>query len=369
MFARIGDNLPRFRLYEHLFPNHEPLLAALANAYLDIIRFSTDVMKVFHEVNKSSVLHRVSLKKTWKPLENQFDSYLSNFRRHQDNISAEVKVAQMIEVRKAQELERRCKILTLLSPIDYQAKHERVQRLRHPGTGIWFTENPKFRTWLDEDKSDSFCCFGIPGSGKTVLASAVIDTITLSFSEGSSVVCHHYCDYADQETLDFQNLVGSLTRQLLEPIRIPNDIERLLQRNLEFGFPPSPEQSQGSLFNALSSFKRTFIVLDGIDELSEEGQRNLVSLVQRLVVTTSPIVKILLLFRREEMRLRNVFSNYQYVEISSQDNGQDIALFVRATIESKMSSGDLVIRSSHLREEIIHRLVEGAHDMLVLTLS
>lgn len=54
MFARIGDVLPRFRTYERLFSNHEPLIQALSMAYLDIITFCTDAKDVFRRGQRSS---------------------------------------------------------------------------------------------------------------------------------------------------------------------------------------------------------------------------------------------------------------------------------------------------------------------------
>jgi hypothetical protein len=39
MLAKIGDVLPRFRIYEALFRNYERLLVALSSAFLDLLRF------------------------------------------------------------------------------------------------------------------------------------------------------------------------------------------------------------------------------------------------------------------------------------------------------------------------------------------
>ncbi|KAL8949232.1 MAG: hypothetical protein Q9222_004640 [Ikaeria aurantiellina] len=41
MFARIGDLLPRFRIYENLFPSHERLVQAFSTVYVDILEFFT----------------------------------------------------------------------------------------------------------------------------------------------------------------------------------------------------------------------------------------------------------------------------------------------------------------------------------------
>lgn len=57
MLAQIGDMLPRFRIYQKLFYNHERLLIALSHLYLDVLRFCTRVkdflLKAKRSISKS----------------------------------------------------------------------------------------------------------------------------------------------------------------------------------------------------------------------------------------------------------------------------------------------------------------------------
>jgi hypothetical protein len=52
MLAQIGDVLPRFRIFQRLFSNHERLLAALADAYLDVLRFCVRAKDFFVRAKK-----------------------------------------------------------------------------------------------------------------------------------------------------------------------------------------------------------------------------------------------------------------------------------------------------------------------------
>jgi hypothetical protein len=54
MFAHIGDNLPRFRVFQKLFSRHERLLASISNAYLDVIAFCVEVKELFIKARKTS---------------------------------------------------------------------------------------------------------------------------------------------------------------------------------------------------------------------------------------------------------------------------------------------------------------------------
>jgi hypothetical protein len=53
MLARIGDVLPRFRIYERLYKDHERLLVALSHAYLDILRFCVRTKDFFLNTKRS----------------------------------------------------------------------------------------------------------------------------------------------------------------------------------------------------------------------------------------------------------------------------------------------------------------------------
>ena len=59
----------------------------------------------------------------------------------------------------------------MLSPLEPLKRHEDVKLPRSPNTGIWLLSLESFRQWRDntvEESGHVFCCYGIPGAGKTV---------------------------------------------------------------------------------------------------------------------------------------------------------------------------------------------------------
>ena len=54
MFSSIGDILPRFRIYERLFSNHELLTQALSKVFVDIISFCTEAKRVFRDGQRAT---------------------------------------------------------------------------------------------------------------------------------------------------------------------------------------------------------------------------------------------------------------------------------------------------------------------------
>ena len=105
MFARIGDVLPRFQVYEKLFPDHERLLHALSLAYVDIIEFCSDAKAVFRRGQRASLASlKFGFKLTWKPFESQFGQKLDNFRNHRKNVEKEAGLSHMVEAADARAL-------------------------------------------------------------------------------------------------------------------------------------------------------------------------------------------------------------------------------------------------------------------------
>ncbi len=105
MFARIGDVLPRFQVYEKLFPDHERLIHALSIAYVDIIGFCSDAKTVFRRGQRASLTSlKIGFKLTWKPFKSQFGQHLDNFRNHRKNVEIEAGLSHMVEAADARAL-------------------------------------------------------------------------------------------------------------------------------------------------------------------------------------------------------------------------------------------------------------------------
>jgi hypothetical protein len=72
------------------------------------------------------------------------------------------------------------KILDWLTRIDYGPQQTDYIRRRQPGTGQWLLDSPKFQTWLNTENQTLFCP-GIPGAGKTILTSVIVDYLFNEF--------------------------------------------------------------------------------------------------------------------------------------------------------------------------------------------
>ena len=163
MFSRIGDVLPRFRVYEKLFSSHERLVQSISLAYVDIIEFCRKGKAVFRHGRRSSLTNlNIAFKLSWKPFEQQFGQEMDSFRAHVKNIEKEAGLSHMIEeadsrtiilanqqqIEKAKKEHRHKAIIAALPSVDVAAKHKRLQNLRYQGTGVWIFNDEIFQVRL-----------------------------------------------------------------------------------------------------------------------------------------------------------------------------------------------------------------------------
>ncbi|KAL8878727.1 MAG: hypothetical protein Q9198_003528, partial [Flavoplaca austrocitrina] len=79
-----------------------------------------------------------------------------------------------------------------------------------------------------------------------------------------------YCNYKERAEQTFQNLISSLTRQLIHHTRtIPSELRRLHQRYLDIQIRPSRQELLGLLTTVGSKFSSLYIVIDALDECDE----------------------------------------------------------------------------------------------------
>ncbi|OJD30121.1 nacht domain protein [Diplodia corticola] len=381
MFTEIGNALPHFRDYERLFPEHESLLVAISDAYLTIIYFCTDIKDLFGDAKKSKtskISLKLACKSAWKPFTEKFHRYLRDFKELQSRIDTEAGKADMIEAkqeRQRHEAHRKALILSnkkerlqeslrRISPYDYKGHHRRIQELRHPGTAIWLFDLQPFKEWLFTPSSSIFGCFGIPGSGKTILSSSVMEH--LQSTQESSVVFYHYCSYEYPSSLKATAILGTFLRQLLERETLFAGAESLHEDLLDKLNTPIPKELFAAIARYFKSGDTYVFLIDGVDELPSSEQAELAVVLEKAVSDALHCtVKVYISCRPEAVVKKKAFDPNLSVTISPENLSQDIISFVEAKVDEKLKEGDLELGDPHLRDEIIDRLAAGAKGMYV----
>ncbi|KAF6221635.1 hypothetical protein HO133_001601 [Letharia lupina] len=97
-----------------------------------------------------------------------------------------------------------------LSPLDFSQKQRDVYANHQPGTGEWFLGSDKFKGWEGGD-NNVLWCHGIPGSGKTVMTSIIVEHLRKSQVDRTDVgIVPIYCEDKLQELQTPANLLVSV---------------------------------------------------------------------------------------------------------------------------------------------------------------
>ena len=278
-----------------------------------------------------------------------------------DGVKAELLQRREVETRIAVTKGRR-KILDWIQPYDPHWNHEMSLRLRHPGTGVWLIESDEFKTWL-RFPGARLWCHGIPGAGKTVLASSVIQE-AIRQSGHNVAVAFFYCDYRRTATLEPRNILGSLCCQYaLQDERNFEKLNAFYERNHTTEQPSinvSIDDLRVLLVEMASSFDNAMIIVDALDECG--AQTKSVTRLLSGLHDSHQALKIKTLFlSRDEQEIRDVLGGYSQVSIAARSS--DLRLFVGAEIELRTRNKDLRVKETSLKGEIMERLVREADGM------
>ncbi|KAI1841262.1 hypothetical protein JX266_012574 [Neoarthrinium moseri] len=185
-----------------------------------------------------------------------------------------------------------------ISSLDFRMSQKADQKQPLFGTGQWFLDDPQVRSW-SECRTRALWCHGIPGAGKTVLASVMFQQLTEQNSTANTMVLMAYCSFDDKNTHSAYNILCSFVRQLVEQHgTMPESVEQL---HAEYGkglqqSRPDFARVVETISTELRRFDNVFVILDGLDELPVHHQRTkllrtLESLdpLPQLMVTSRPV--------------------------------------------------------------------------------
>ncbi|KAF7556652.1 hypothetical protein G7Z17_g1186 [Cylindrodendrum hubeiense] len=153
-------------------------------------------------------------------------------------------------------VEERLTILNWLTPIDYSAQQSDYINWRQEGSGQWFLDSEMFKAWVESDNQTLFCP-GIPGAGKTILTSIVVDDLTTRFGNDKSIgIAYIYCNFRRHDEQKAEHLLASLLRQLAQGLSdLPDDLKLLYENSKYSRIHPSYEEVLKDRFDENNSLE------------------------------------------------------------------------------------------------------------------
>lgn len=144
-------------------------------------------------------------------------------------------------------------------------------------------------------------------------------------------------------------------------------ISEVLEQQIEKHFRPPARVATGEelfslLLEVVKSFSNIYILIDGLDECNNEDINKILPMLNQLLRSTRPLLKVAL-FSREETNIAKALKDYPRVRVSSDKISLDLSIFIRETVETKINRGKLCISEPLLKMEVINTLTNGAQGM------
>jgi hypothetical protein len=166
-------------------------------------------------------------------------------------------------------------ILNWLTKIDYVKQQNDFINRRQEGTGQWLLDSTEYQAWLETDKQTLFCP-GIPGAGKTILTSIVVDDLHKRFRGDRTIgIAYIYCNFRRQDEQKADGLLASLLRQLSqERMSLVDGVKALHNRHKDKPTRPSLDEILEAFQSVAATYSRVFIIVDALDECQiSDGSR------------------------------------------------------------------------------------------------
>ncbi|KAI4216632.1 MAG: hypothetical protein LQ351_001121 [Letrouitia transgressa] len=301
-YQKIQERLPAFMKYKALFETNPELSKALELYFCDILDFHTHAMKF---------LNRRGLKgwqklfdSSWKTFDTHFRRILDSLDRHKGLIESEKGTLTLLEAQTTREIAEACAKETAQREARDKVKVliERLDSTDYKRDQLDACEQRR------QKRSDVVCnpllyIHGIPGAGKTVLSSIIIERL---LEERHEPVLYFYCKYNQPRKNRFNDVLSSLVAQLVQH---DNALANCL-------YDKCSSKDQLGVLGALETLAETafecqdgcYVVVDGLDECqSKEAERIISWLISRNKATqpldSSP-VRLLFVGQRTDVVLR-----------------------------------------------------------------
>ncbi|KAK2744436.1 hypothetical protein FQN55_006763 [Onygenales sp. PD_40] len=246
-----------------------------------------------------------------------------------------------------------------LTSIDCRPHQSKYLSMRYPGTGQWFLRSRRFQMWRNSKKQTLFCP-GIPGSGKSVITSIVIQELIENLEHSGDIgIAYAYCNF--QQRYNDTDLLASLIKQLIQGQRsLPDNVQSLHRTHQRTQTGPSFGEMSTVFQSVAALYSRVFIFIDALDEYQ--------------VSATSREKFLEVMFDLQDKHGANLFVTSRFVPditeafsastwLPIEANNQDVEAYVEGHMQGVPSHP---CSSEPLLDELKTAILDAARGMFIL---
>lgn len=250
----------------------------------------------------------------------------------------------------------------------YQAtvNHDNFQRdynaAAHEGTGKAFLSSDTFRRWLEGISPTTIFCPGLPGAGKTVMASIVKSHLDerMDSSDPTAVLYFNYKRHLEDH--DHRALLLAILAQFLfRSEKVPDHLQKMFDKK-----PREPlrmDDTISILESLVESSQKSFLIMDALDEFyDDDGARSrFLHLIQRLQASGNLSI---MMTARPHLTDDPAISKWSNATIQITASDDDLHTY----LDHKICGFPYLPDDFELRLSIADRIVEASAGMSVPTL-
>ncbi|KAI0968627.1 putative zinc finger protein [Xylaria arbuscula] len=339
LYRLMGESLPHLLQYRPLFQVQPHLGDVLSNIYKTTLNFQLDLLRYFEQEEWTA-----TFSETWGTRRDHTSSKISDIAQYRSLIESESTSVQVRDTQHViqqsrqveddmvneQDLQRLREVSNWLNAATVRCDHDKnvSARVNNPESGRWLLEHTTFADWFNPKFPaipPLLWINGIPGAGKSVLASFIIDEARSL--KPAPTVLYFYCKEGDSNQDNFGAICRTLLFQMLEQDTLL--LNTLYQECCRSGQKvlSSETLTKKLLSAAFRSCKSAYIILDGLDECPREEQKRIITWFRQLVEdlpTTEPERLRCLFVSRDDGRIRSLCDGLESINIRSENTKSDI---------------------------------------------
>jgi phosphoribosylpyrophosphate synthetase len=185
-----------------------------------------------------------------------------------------------------------------------------------------------------------------------------VNHISNIFSSKDVGIAYIYCDYQDQTDQSPENLTSSLVKQLARKQGVmPPLLEELYKKFSRGGKRPNLKEITTLLLQLSSSFSKTYIIVDALDECESIVHRK--KFLSVLQVLENAHIRLFITSRPHPPDIQRAFNSKPQLNIVATE--QDIREYLASRLDDDYELADLI--SPDLRDDIVSNITSNVCGM------
>lgn len=287
---------------------------------------------------------------------------------------------------------RHLELLRWISLCPFTRHHESLSSKRMPSSASWVLNHEKYLRWKASSSSSILILHGIPGSGKSNICSAVVDSYLAERRANplAAPVAYFYCDDCEfePERAQASEVMRCILRQMTVSIdsgkpKVHDYLLSKFQRRQALSKLDGMDMTRLNIQDCVELILEVIatdpatIVVDALDTVDKRERSALISGLVEIVHRSSNVVKIFITSRYDD----HVFSlidvaalgsassttltDVTYLETNPKDSLQDMEKYVSLVLAQAIEERRLLTEdpSAELLRALKDRLVVGAGEM------